>query len=226
MTSAGIDTSEPAGRAPSHAVDRDALRREMRTRRRSLSNKQRQDAAQALTRILARRNILRAGARIAMYLACRGEMDLSPLIELARRRGCEIYLPLVTSTTRGRMEFVRFETGQSLQRNRFGIEEPDPRTSPRIDTRRLDVVLLPLVAVDARGWRLGSGAGFYDRRLRHLRTDRRWRRPRLIGIAYDFQRVARLEPQPWDIPVDAIATERAFHIVHRPFQSLRHEQSP
>lgn len=77
--------------------------------------------------------------------------------------------------------------------------------------RRLDVILLPLVAVDARGWRLGSGAGFYDRSLAHLRYGRRWRRPRLIGVAYEFQRVAQLEPQPWDVPLDAVVTERGFY---------------
>lgn len=111
------------------------------------------------------------------------------------------------------MRFVRFETDGDLHRNRFGILEPDHRYGDRASVRSLDVVLLPLVAVDRRGWRIGSGAGFYDRALQHLRADRRWRRPKLIGIAYDFQIVERIDAQPWDVPLDAIVTEHGFHPV-------------
>ncbi len=114
------------------------------------------------------------------------------------------------------MEFVRFDTTTRLRRNRFGILEPDHRNAPRIAVRELDLILLPLVAVDTRGWRLGSGAGFYDRRLKHLQRDRHWRRPKLIGIAYEFQRIPLLEPGPWDVPVDAVMTDRGFYRVSRP----------
>jgi hypothetical protein len=67
------------------------------------------------------------------------------------------------------------------------------------------------LGVDAHGTRLGTGAGFYDRCLHHLRAGRRWRRPRLIGVAYDFQRVAALAAGAWDVPLDALLTEKDFH---------------
>lgn len=197
-------------------IDRNRLRREMRQRRRALPDSYRTAAAESLARIISRHRILRHSARIAVYLAYRGEIDLGPTIALARRRGCRLCLPVIASIAKGSMHFVPFENGTSLHRNRFGIHEPRLHRAQAVPVRRIDVILLPLVAVDERGWRLGSGAGFYDRRLSHLRTDRRWRRPRLIGVAYEFQRVPLIEPQPWDVPLDAIVTERGYYPLHRP----------
>lgn len=111
------------------------------------------------------------------------------------------------------MLFTRYDTGASLQRNRFGILEPVADRASLIPARQFDVVLLPLVAVDAQGWRLGSGAGYYDRYFKHLRIGRRWRKPRLIGVGYDFQRVPVVEHAPWDVPVDAVITDRACYPV-------------
>jgi 5-formyltetrahydrofolate cyclo-ligase len=196
-------------------LDRNRLRREMRQRRRALPQSYRAAAAANLAKVISRHRILRHAARLAVYLAYRGEIDLAPTIALARRRGCRLCLPVITSIAKGSMHFAPFETGTSLHRNRFGIHEPRLHRSQAVPVRRLDVILLPLVAVDARGWRLGSGAGFYDRRLSHLRTDRRWRRPRLIGVAYEFQRVPAIDPQSWDVPLDAIVTERGYYPLHR-----------
>jgi 5-formyltetrahydrofolate cyclo-ligase len=108
------------------------------------------------------------------------------------------------------MEFRLCTSATALRPNRYGIAEPE-RTAPRIAVRQLDAILLPLVGVDAHGTRLGSGAGFYDRCLHHLRAGRRWRRPRLIGVAYEFQRVAALTAGAWDVPLDALLTEKDLH---------------
>lgn len=195
--------------------DREQLRRALRRRRRELSPAERAAAARNLARILQRHRLLRPGCRIAAYIAHGAEADLSAVIALARRRGCIVYLPAITNERGRRMAFLRHDADAALRTNCYGIPEPDPREARRIGVRELDLVLVPLVAFDARGWRLGSGAGYYDRALRHLRSGRRWRRPRLIGVGYDFQRVPRLDPAPWDVPLDAILTPRALHAVRR-----------
>ncbi|MGH8189602.1 MAG: 5-formyltetrahydrofolate cyclo-ligase, partial [Steroidobacteraceae bacterium] len=94
---------------------------------------------------------------------------------------------------------------------RYGILEPLRERSRQAALRELDFILMPLVAIDARGARLGTGAGFYDRRLHRLRSARAWRRPKLIGVAYEFQRVPRLDAAPWDVPLDGLITERNFY---------------
>lgn len=197
------------------AAARDRLRRDMRARRRAVSDEQYATAGSSLARVALRHRLLKPGRRIALYLPYGREIDSRCIMRMALRLRCRVYVPVVTDLRAHRMEFVRLLPGGRLRRNRFGILEPPRYGCERIAVRELDLILLPVVAVDPHGWRLGSGAGFYDRRLHHLRRGRRWRRPRLIGLAYEFQRVARLEPASWDVPLDAILTDRAFYPVLR-----------
>ena len=90
--------------------------------------------------------------------------------------------------------------------------EPAVDDSEALDASELDLVLTPLVAFDDCGHRLGQGGGFYDRTFafRHNQAAP----PLLIGIAYAFQQRPRLEPQPWDLKVDLVVTEKA--ILHPP----------
>lgn len=192
-------------------IDRNQLRREMRARRRAVSDTEQQRAGESIARILDRQRLLRPGRRLGVYISHGREADLGTAIALARQRDCHLYLPAITQLRHSRMDFLSFDSGTSLRLNMFGIPEPDPRQAERIAVRQLDLILVPLVAVDPWGSRLGSGAGFYDRRLRHRKTHLRWQRPRLIGIAYEFQRVAHLPTQPWDVPLDAVITERRFY---------------
>ena len=92
----------------------------------------------------------------------------------------------------------------------FGTEAP-PETAPVL---RPDVLLVPLLAVDDAGWRLGYGGGFYDRTLAGLRTDGR---PCIaIGIAFAAQQVASVPHGPDDQPLDALVTEAGWHRFARP----------
>ena len=127
-----------------------------------------------------------------------------------RRRNCRLYVPVVRGA-RATMHFVPLEG--PLRRNRFGI--PEPRFDARhvIDPRTLDMVLMPLVAFDFSGERLGSGAGYYDRAFAFARARRR---PRLIGLAYRWQGVESLERAPWDVPMHAVVTDAGvLRFAHR-----------
>lgn len=196
-------------------MDRQQLRRQLRQRRRCLSPTERAAAHRQFARILDGSRLLRPGHRVAVYCAYGHEADLRHVIELARRRHCRLYVPVITHFRHNRMRFVRYEAHGVVRINRYGIAEPDPRHAEVIPVRQLDLVLLPLVAFDMHGWRLGSGAGFYDRSLHHLREGRRWRRPKLIGVGYECQRVAHLQPDRWDVPLDGMLTERSLQSFHR-----------
>jgi 5-formyltetrahydrofolate cyclo-ligase len=150
---------------------------------------------------------LRSGSRVALYASLPEELDTSELITLARRRRWRVYLPRIDSRRRGRrMQFV--EMGEQYGLNRLGILEP--RGSRTIPARRLDAVFLPLVGFDARGLRLGTGGGYYDRAFAFRRWRSAWHAPRLIGIAYSLQQVEQLDRAPHDVLLDAVVTERGI----------------
>jgi 5-formyltetrahydrofolate cyclo-ligase len=98
-----------------------------------------------------------------------------------------------------------------MRANRFGIPEPTSKGRHIRPARHLDVLLVPLVGFDSTGNRIGMGGGYYDRTLAFLNRRRQWRRPRLIGIAHECQRVAAIEPRAWDVPLQAVATERRLY---------------
>lgn len=191
------------------ADDRAGLRRRLRAVRQELPPEQRAAAARAVARRLAGLGVLRAGARVAVYLPIHGELDTAPVVELARSLGCEVFAPVITSFERRRMRFAALPPVPGLVANRWGIREP--RGGRRIHGVRLDLVLVPCVAFDGDGQRLGLGAGFYDRHFAYLNWRVSWRRPALLGLAFECQRVARLVPQPWDVPLWGVVTESAVH---------------
>ena len=144
-----------------------------------------------------------AAIRIGAYRAVRGEVDCDPIVQWAWDRGRRVYLP-VTEPPRG-MTFARWREGDRLVPSGFGIHEPVP-AARRVANPRLDVVLVPLVAFDRHGNRLGHGAGYYDAAFAFRNRARRTR-PLLVGLAHAFQEVPRIDAQEWDVRLDIVVTE-------------------
>jgi 5-formyltetrahydrofolate cyclo-ligase len=185
-------------------TDRQALRKALRAKRRSVSECERSRSAQLVARNADRYLHLREGWRIAVYASLPSELDTQPLIDLAHSRGCEIYVPRIDRHALAhKMRFVEL-TGRQRP-NRLGIAEPED--SRMMGARWLDVVFLPLVGFDARGVRLGMGGGFYDRAFAFRRWRTAWHAPRLIGLAYAFQQVESLTAAAHDVRLDAVVTE-------------------
>lgn len=183
----------------------------MRRHRRAVSKPERARNAQFLARQLTASLRMRRARRVACYLANDGEMDLGPVMDLLRASGRQVFLP----SLHGReLWFLPYDSQTPLKPNRFGIPEPHLRAQKRCRARDLDLVLMPLVAFDAAGNRLGMGGGYYDRTFSYLRNRKVWKKPRLMGIAYEFQRLKSLPAQPWDVPLHGVATERqVYHFV-------------
>ena len=188
-----------------HSVtSRYALRHQIRRLRRSLGQTERVALAEVLARHLMGCVHVRRSKRIGCYLSQDGEMDLAPLMKRLGNLSKQLYLPVLRGP---RLWFLPFDPQTRFVKNRFGILEPDAPASTRCAPQALDLVLAPLVAFDDRGQRLGMGGGYYDRTFAYLLNRHYWRRPRLIGIAYDLQRVPALTARKWDVPLDGIATE-------------------
>lgn len=180
----------------------------MRRRRRSLSQQQQQTAARQLYRKLATSSLFRFSKRIAFTLARDGEISPSLLMDAALKRGKACYLPVVNRLGETRLTFRRWQPGQKLLRGPFNI--PEPRLGQACPARVLSLVLLPLVAFDAEGNRLGMGKGFYDHTFSFLRSSKR-PSPRLLGLAHECQRVEKLEVASWDVPLEGIVTDKKWY---------------
>jgi len=178
------------------------LRRELRAKRRALPDAMRAEADRAILAHLRSLPEYRRARRIALYLAFDGEPSLGPLVEAARRQRKRLYVPVLRGMT---MTFAELERGAQLTANFFGIMEP--RLGGKVRARELDLVLTPLVAFDDRGVRIGVGRGYYDRAFKFLRHRSHWRRPKLLGVAYELQRVGLLTPSSWDVPLWGAVTE-------------------
>lgn len=192
-------------------MERQQLRQQMRAQRRALSRIEQTLAAARLARHFSRNPLFQRARRIAFYLANDGEISPAPLLDKALAMGKNCYLPVLHPLRHNRLWFVRYRPGCPMSRNRFGIDEPQDKLNPRVPAWSLDLVLLPLVAFDTDGGRLGMGGGFYDRSFAFKQGRRPARKPRLIGLAHQLQRVDRLATASWDIPLAGIATDRQLY---------------
>jgi 5-formyltetrahydrofolate cyclo-ligase len=183
------------------------LRRRLRLARRSLTPAEQRRHARQLARLLGKHPGFLRAKRIGAYLSSDGELDPRDLLGLAHRRHKGCYLPVLRPHPKKKLWFVRYRPGDRLTPNVYGIPEPRLRNHHIRLPWALDILLMPLVGFDAAGNRLGMGGGYYDRTLAYLLQRRLWRRPTLVGIAHECQRVERLEPAPWDVPLDLVATE-------------------
>jgi 5-formyltetrahydrofolate cyclo-ligase len=192
-------------------TDRERLRTEMRKRRRRLEQPERDACAARLAQVAAREPLISNSRRIAVYLPVDGEMDPRPLMDYLWSMGKTLYLPVLVKFSERRLWFSAYTPGDPLVCNRYGIPEPARVHDRRIKTAALDLVLLPLVAVDVMGHRLGMGGGYYDHCFEFINRRVHWRKPRLVGLAYEFQHLPLIKPEPWDVALDAIATEQGVY---------------
>jgi 5-formyltetrahydrofolate cyclo-ligase len=139
------------------------------------------------------------GLKLAGYVAKSCEADPAKLLSEAREMGCEILLPHVTSKS-APMRFLRWDEQDSLVEGPFGLMQPIADAEPCCP----DIALVPLIAFDARLMRLGQGAGHYDRALSILDNIT------AVGLAWSVQYAPALNTDPWDVPLDAVLTEKSW----------------
>jgi 5-formyltetrahydrofolate cyclo-ligase len=190
-------------------------RRAIRRARRALSPADQREHSLAVAEGLRRTLLFLGAARIGVYRAADGELDPLPVVRAARAAGKRCYLPVLHPFAGPALWFCEWRVGDALRPNRFAIEEPLPQRRPPHHPWQLDLLFVPLVAFDTQGNRLGMGGGYYDRTLAYLPLRRHWRRPRVIGFAHALQRVESLPRNAWDVPVDAVVTERTVHRVEK-----------
>lgn len=185
-------------------ADATSLRNRLRQQRQALSREQQTRVAEALLRHWQAEPRLQFPQRVALYLPVRGEADPGWIQQTLLEQGKAVYLPRLQGE---QLQFARFQAGDTLPSNRFDIPEP-AADADIIATTALDLVLLPLLAFDDQGRRLGMGAGFYDRAFAFRQGQAA--PPLLVGVAHAFQQVEALQAQPWDVNLDAVLTENGL----------------
>jgi len=196
----------------SDPASRNHLRRRLRAQRRALTPAEQARAAQALVAQLTATRLFRVSRRIALYLPNDGEIEPQAVMKRLWQMHKTCYLPILSRLRHDRLWFAPFTPDTPLAVNRFGIPEPQVPARRWRRAQDLDLILMPLVAFDTHGNRLGMGGGFYDKSLAFLRNRGRWHKPHLLGLAHDFQRVDRLQACAWDVPLQGVATDRAVYL--------------
>ena len=179
------------------------LRHGIRRTRAQLSPQQQRNAARALAHNANSLFAIKSASFVLSYLPVGGEIDPRFVHSLLPK--ASILLPRISHFEHNTMQF--FPASNRVLPNRYGIQEPLPISEP-ISARRIDVVLMPLVAFDRSGNRLGMGGGFYDRAFAHRRASHTLRKPLLVGLAHHCQEVNTLHSEHWDVPLDVIISDR------------------
>lgn len=146
--------------------------------------------------------VWRSAARIALFAPRADEVDTAALWAIARRDGKPVLLP--RTTEQGSLEFAEVAGPEGLLPGRFGILEP-PRALPAARLGADDLVLLPGLAFDRWGGRLGRGGGYYDRAFAGAPHDAG--RPVLVGVGFSFQLVDRVPMTALDVRLDGVVSE-------------------
>jgi 5-formyltetrahydrofolate cyclo-ligase len=180
------------------------LRTLLRAKRRAFGKTEHARRSKLAAAAITRSFKFRSGARVAMYLPFDRETATGVLLRAAARRGIRLYVPVIADRRHRRLRF--HPLSDRTHPGAFGILVP-LRSGRWIAPRWFDLIVVPLVGVDATGRRLGVGGGYYDRALGFRRTRRHWKGPRVVGLAFDCQRVATAFADPWDLRLDSLATE-------------------
>ena len=163
------------------------------------------DKAQSDSRIVCDKLLLHPKfskwQHIGIYLGFKNELNLDSFIQHCWQADKTLYAPKVN--TDQTMQFLYYAPHAELLKNKFGILEPTSPIAHPIE--QFDALIVPGVAFDRIGNRIGMGAGYYDKALA-FKVQQPHLKPYLIGVSYDFQIIDSITPSPWDVPVNAILT--------------------
>jgi 5-formyltetrahydrofolate cyclo-ligase len=195
--------ARPAEMTRDSHYDKHEIRWAARRSRRFLDQDERAFASEKICGAISTAGYFRRAGLIACYLPTAEEVDTWPLIERAWRMKKRVFAPITKKNQP--LAFAEICPSTELIRSDYGLLEPSPEGI--IAPRNLDLCITPLVAFDSSGNRIGMGGGYYDRTFRFLRGRDRFLHPKLVGVAFDCQRVEKIHASAWDIRLFQVVTE-------------------
>ncbi|HPF44354.1 MAG TPA: 5-formyltetrahydrofolate cyclo-ligase [Syntrophomonadaceae bacterium] len=182
---------------------RKSLRQIMLTARGELALEQVQEMSGSIIQKLGDFKQITEAETVMCFLSIKNEVNLYPFIDQAQEQGKRVLVPRVESA--GAIRAVEYQL-ESVRKGPYGIIEPEGEP---VDEKLIDAVLVPGLVFDFQGYRLGYGAGYYDRFLPLLRPD-----TFVCGVCYDWQVVETVFPQTKDVAVDWIVTDKSEVVVN------------
>lgn len=164
----------------------------------------RRQAARDAAALFIQQDIFKRSEHIACYFCFGDEFDAMPIMEAVWQAKKHCYLPVLTDEKE--LYFVEYMKGDALLPNRYSIQEPVNQAC-EFPAENLDIVIVPLLAFDRDGQRLGTGGGYYDRTF-HFLQDEPLHRPMMVGLGYEAQQEESLPREKWDVRLDAVLTEK------------------
>ena len=182
-------------------MNKDTVRSRMRARKALLSNDERLSAANAVFRQVEQNPAFMLAERILVYHSLPDELSTLDFIDRWHTRK-RFFLPRVNGVN---LDILPYDRSR-LHLGAFHIEEPDGEELTPVED--IELIIVPGVAYDRRGCRVGRGKGYYDRLLSGTKAVK-------IGVAYDFQLVDDIDTDEFDVPVDIVITDRNVYYRRR-----------
>ena len=180
-----------------------SLRQQILEKRDCLSKEEVTEKSQKIIENLKATKEYRTSSSILFYVSFNNEVSTVELIkELLKNKEKKVLVPYVEKNN-PLLQLSELKSFDELEPKTFNILEPKDELIRKFDPNKLDLILIPGIAFDLAGHRIGYGYGYYDRFLKKLKSN-----AKKIGLAFDFQVVEKIAESPHDIPVDYIITEK------------------
>jgi 5-formyltetrahydrofolate cyclo-ligase len=191
-----------------------ALRRAMAERRDAISQAQRADLAERAALRFLELPEARQARRVAGFVSTRSEIDTASLLDRLRQRGTDVVLPRVsTGLIPPRLRFHRADRREDLVFGIFGLLEPRS-DAPEVPSHEIDLFMVPGLAFDRRGMRVGYGGGYYDELAAYVRAHPDATGARFAGFCFDFQLLDGCPIGEWDVPLDFVVSDEGIVRCH------------
>lgn len=179
-------------------------RTEIKAKLHKITQHDKERAQEKIKTTLAAHSKFKLCQNIGFYLAHKNELATAELITMALDDGKNCYLPKIRNDKT--LNFVKYNKNSKLEKNKYGIQEPIiTNNEDIIDASKLDIVIVPMIAVDEYNFRIGYGSGYYDRTFSYKKEQPK-SKPYLIAIGYECQKVKEIISDIWDIKIDLAMT--------------------
>ncbi len=184
-------------------LDKKSIRRKMLIERRDMTREDINDLSSIIINKLKKLPIYKSSRSVMLYLSFENEIDSSEIIKDCLKDGKRVIVPFCDNSDMSITPTEIKDMSTDLYTSKMGYIQPKKESLSPVDISEIDLIILPGIAFDRKGYRVGFGAGYYDRFLGQVNFE-----IPTVGLAYDFQIIdSFIQMEDYDIPIDYVMTE-------------------